>query len=160
MNLQSNKVSAGILLYRWDFIFLEVFLVHPGGPFWMNKDKGVWSIPKGEVDDHTSLEDTAIREFIEETGFNVDFTNMIPLGSIIQKSGKCVHAWAVEDNVGIAPELMKCNTISIEYPPRSGTMITIPEVDRGEFFSLEVAKEKINPRQVPLIDALIQHFIS
>lgn len=131
---------------------LKVFIVHTGGPYWVNKDIGAWSIPKGEVkeNEHNSFT-TAIREFTEETGFTPS-EPYFPLGIISQKSGKTVIYWAFEgDN---DPSLMKCNTIEINYPPNSNNVITIPEVDRGEYFEIDEAKKKINVSQITFLERL------
>jgi len=124
---------------------LKVFLVHPGGPFFVNKDAGYWGIPKGLPDEGENLEFTAKREFEEETGIKPAGL-LIPLGSVIQKGGKNVYCFAMEtsdDN----PIEIKCNTFSIEWPPNSGKIQDFPEVDRGDFFDIMTAGEKINPPQ-------------
>ena len=145
------KQSAGILLYRNTNNILEVFLVHPGGPFFKNKDEGSWSIPKGEFLDDEEALTAAKREFEEETGQTID-GNFISLGSIKQKSGKTVYAWAVEGNIN--HETIFSNTCEIEWPPRSGKKLTIPEIDRAAWFEVDEAKRKINPAQAELIDRL------
>ena len=144
--------SAGLLPYRIRDGRLEVFLVHPGGPFWANKDAGVWSIPKGEYDHTESAHVAALREFTEETGFQVegDFHELLP---VVQKSGKVVTAFAYEGDCD--PEKMTCNTCMIEWPPGSGKKIEIPECDRGGWFHFEEAKLKINPAQTALLEELI-----
>ncbi|RYD70294.1 MAG: NUDIX domain-containing protein [Sphingobacteriales bacterium] len=144
------KKSAGILLYRNPGKHLELMLVHPGGPFWKNKDAGAWSIPKGEFTDEDPLE-AARREFREETGLTCegDFT---PLTTVKQKSGKLIYAWALEYDVDVSA--ITSNTFPFEWPPKSGKMIEIPEVDRAGWFTIETAKEKIVPGQVPLIEEL------
>jgi len=145
------RISASLLLYRRRENKLEVLLVHPGGPFWKNKDDGAWSIPKGEVDEGEDLLATAKREFKEETGFDVagDFVALAP---IKQKAGKIVHAWAIEGEIDTSA--VKSNTFRCEWPPRSGKYEQFPEVDRAEFFELEIARLKINPGQIPLLDEL------
>ena len=147
--MPTSKTSAGILVYRKEEDVLQFLLVHPGGPFWKNKDLGVWSIPKGEIHDGEDLLITAKREFEEETTFKLDgiFT---PLGSITQKSGKIVHAWATKADLDVTE--IKSNTCRVEWPPRSGDLIEIPEIDRGEYFDIETAKQKINPAQTPFLD--------
>lgn len=126
-------------------------LVHPGGPFWQNKDIGVWSIPKGEfVDDEDPL-DAAKREFCEETGMTCD-GEFLPLQPIRQKSGKLVYCWALEMDIDVS-EIVS-NEIELEWPPKSGKKKSIPEVDRGAWFSLAEAREKIIPAQVDLINQL------
>ncbi|MGI4981216.1 MAG: NUDIX domain-containing protein [Janthinobacterium lividum] len=145
-----TKQSAGLLMYRKGEV-LEILLVHPGGPFWAKKDLGAWTIPKGEVNENEDPLDAAKREFTEETGFAA----MGPshsLGTIKQKSGKLVSAWAFEGDCD--PKNLKSNLCSIEWPPRSKRFIEIPEVDRGAWFSLVEAKAKILPAQLPLLDIL------
>lgn len=146
------KKSAGTLLYRYNKQKPEFFLVHPGGPFWKNKDAGAWSIPKGEfADDEDGLQ-AAKREFKEETGHSVA-GEFIPLAPVKQKGGKTIYAWAIEGDIDTAA--IKSNTFEMEWPPRSGKKQEFPEVDRGEWFSAEQAKEKINPSQAALIEELI-----
>lgn len=147
------KQSAGILLYRFIDNQLQVFLVHPGGPFFRSKDAGIWSIPKGEfLDDEDALA-AAKREFLEETGKAIDGT-FIPLTPIQQKSGKKVFAWAIEGDIDI--ENIFSNTFEIEWPPKSGKRQSFPEIDKGGWFDMETAKIKINAAQVGLIDSLIK----
>lgn len=146
------KVSAGLLLYRMQEKNLEVFLVHPGGPFWTKKDSGAWSIPKGEVEQEQASEDyleTAKREFEEELGLPPPQGAFISLGPVEQKSGKIVHAWAIEGNCD--PAAIKSNTFAMEWPPRSAREQEFPEVDRAAFFTIDEAKQKINPRQIDLL---------
>ena len=132
---------------------LQVLLVHPGGPFWKNKDDGAWTIPKGAVEPGEALIAAAQREFQEETG-TAATGELVSLGSIRQKGGKTVHAWAVQGDID--PTTIRSNTFTQEWPPRSGTHSTFPEVDRAEFFDLEEARRKLNPAQVELIDRLEQ----
>ena len=133
---------------------LEVLLAHPGGPFFARKDEGVWTIPKGEVQPGEDLLTRAQIEFEEETGTKAS-GNFVPLGSIKQKGGKTVHAWAFE---GDLPRdfVLKSNTFEVEWPTRSGRFQEFPEVDRAEFFSEEIARSKINPAQIPFLDRLLQ----
>jgi predicted NUDIX family NTP pyrophosphohydrolase len=145
------KESAGLLLYRRRAGALEVMLVHPGGPFWKNKDAGAWSIPKGEVDPGENLEACARRELTEETGLVVD-APLVPLTTIRQKGHKVVHAWAAEADCDVSK--IVSNTFSMMWPPRSGKMQEFPEVDRAGWFGLAEARSKINPAQVALIDEL------
>lgn len=147
----AKKQSAGILLYRLKDTGLEVFLVHPGGPFWKKKDAASWTIPKGEFTDDEEALDAAIREFREETSF-LPSGPFLPLDPIRQKAGKIVYAWAAAGD--LVPALMKSNTVSLEWPPRSGKKIKFPEVDRGEWFGLAAARQKINPAQEPFLDQL------
>jgi predicted NUDIX family NTP pyrophosphohydrolase len=145
------KNSAGLLMYRRRGQSLEVLLVHPGGPFWKNKDAGAWTIPKGELQVHEEPLAAAQREFREELGFEVRGP-FRPLTPIRQTGGKIVQAWAFEGDC--EPSQIRCNTFSIEWPPRSGKFCEFPEIDRAEFFSLAAAEEKINPAQVPLLHEL------
>jgi len=131
---------------------IEVLLVHPGGPFWKNKDDGAWSIPKGEVQPDEDLLTRAQIEFEEELGIKPS-GDWIALGSIKQKGGKTVHAWAFEGDLPESFELQS-NTFQLEWPPRSGKVQEFPEVDRSEFFRDEIARRKINPAQAPLLDRL------
>ena len=136
---------------------LEVLLVHPGGPFFRNKESGAWTIPKGEVAEGEELVERAKVEFREELGVDRRATaDLIELGAIKQKGGKAVHAWAFEGDLpaDFAPA---SNTFSIEWPPRSGQTQEFPEIDRAEFFSIELAKEKINQAQVEFLDRLVEH---
>lgn len=146
------KISAGILLYRFNNKRLEVFLVHPGGPFWKNKDEGAWSVPKGETTPGEDPLEAAKREFEEETGFIVS-GEFIGLAPVKLKTGKMVHAWALEKNVNAAE--LKSNTFPLEWPPKSGKVIQVPEVDKGEWFPVEKAKNKINSGQLALIEELV-----
>jgi predicted NUDIX family NTP pyrophosphohydrolase len=145
------RKSAGLLLYRFFNGDLEVFLVHPGGPFWKGKETGAWSIPKGEYTSEDPLE-AAIREFKEETSFAVESDHFIPLTTIQQKGGKLVMAWAVEGNLDA--NAIKSNTFRKEWPPKSGKWQSIPEVDKAAWFDLETAREMINPAQVTLLEEL------
>src|SRR4051812_46127585 len=145
--------SAGILLYRKTSVIPEVFLVHPGGPFWKNKDAGAWSVPKGEFEEGEDPLKAAIREFHEETGVVID-GKFIELAPVKQNSGKWVMAWAVEGDID--PSIIRSNIFTMEWPPRSGKYQDIPEVDKGGWFALEMARQKIIPGQIPLIDELEQ----
>lgn len=145
------KTSAGILMYRWKDKVPEVFLVHPGGPFWEKKDLGAWSIPKGLPDQEEDALAAALREFEEETGFKVAGI-FIPLTPVKVKSGKVIHAWAVEGDCD--PAELSSNTFSMEWPPHSGRQAEFPEVDRAAWYDLEEAKKKINPGQMRLIEEL------
>jgi predicted NUDIX family NTP pyrophosphohydrolase len=144
-------VSAGLLLYRWRGEILEVFLVHPGGPLWARKDLGVWSIPKGLVDQDEDPLDAAKREFHEETGFTAS-GEFIPLTPVKLKSGKVVQAWTVEVDCDAAAA--RSNTFSMEWPPRSGIRREFPEVDRAAWFAIEEAKTKIAQGQAALLEEL------
>jgi predicted NUDIX family NTP pyrophosphohydrolase len=144
--------SAGILLYRRGEGVPEVLLVHPGGPFWAKRDEGAWSIPKGEHDEGEDARACALREFAEELGSVPSPGELEDLGSVRQKAGKVVQAWALEGDLD--PAGLRSNTFTIEWPPRSGRMREFPEVDRAEWFSLEAARERINPAQAAFLDRL------
>jgi predicted NUDIX family NTP pyrophosphohydrolase len=146
-----SKRSAGLLMFRRRAGQLEVLLAHPGGPLWARKDLGVWSIPKGELEPGDEPLAAAIREFKEETGFDARGP-FIPLGSITQKSGKTVEAWAFEGDCD--PTRARSNTFPMEWPPKSGRVQEFPEVDRVAFFPLEAALERIKPAQAPLLARL------
>jgi predicted NUDIX family NTP pyrophosphohydrolase len=145
-----RALSAGLLLYRRRRE-LEVFLVHPGGPLWAKRDRGAWSIPKGEVLEGEDPLAAAKREFTEETGFEIDGT-FRSLAPVEQPSGKVVHAWAVEGDC--EPALLTSNRFTLEWPPRSGRMQEFPEIDRGAWFTLHEAREQILPGQAGLLDQL------
>jgi predicted NUDIX family NTP pyrophosphohydrolase len=144
--------SAGIMLHRVRDDAREVLLVHPGGPAWAKRDIGAWSIPKGEYDSGEDPLAAARREFEEELGIAPPEGPVDDLGEVRQKSGKLVRAWALAGDLDVAG--VHSNTFEFEWPPRSGKMIEIPEVDRAEWFALDVAREKINPAQVALLDRL------
>jgi predicted NUDIX family NTP pyrophosphohydrolase len=145
------KRSAGVLMYRRRDATLEVFLVHPGGPFWANKDAGAWSIPKGEFGNDEEPLVAARREFDEETGFNVD-GGFQPLEPVRQSGGKVVHAFAVEGDCD--PSRLQSSTFPMEWPPRSGREQEFPEVDRAAWFTVAEARNKILKGQRPLLDQL------
>lgn len=148
---ERSGVSAGILLFRRRQSGLEVLLAHPGGPFWRGRDTGAWTIPKGLVAPDEALLDAARRELREETGLEPDGP-FLPLGSVRQKAGKTVHAWACEGDAD--PATVTSNTTTIEWPRGSGRRITYPEVDRCGWFALEVARQKLNPAQSELLGRL------
>ena len=150
---KAAKVSAGILLFRMSTSALEVFLVHPGGPFWAKRDLGAWSVPKGEVDGDEDMLEAAKREFREETGAQIE-GSFIELAPVRQPSGKVVHAWAIEGDADASS--ITSNTFSIEWPPHSGESREFPEVDRAEWFTLAEARDKLLPGQRPLLDELIR----
>jgi predicted NUDIX family NTP pyrophosphohydrolase len=143
--------SAGILMHQRRNGALFVLLVHPGGPFWASKDLGAWSIPKGEYSPGEDPEAAARREFEEELGVP-GLGLLTPLGEIVQKAGKRVIAFALEGDLDTAA--IRSNTCDIEWPPRSGKLLTIPEIDRAEWFSLEEARRRIIPAQLPFLDRL------
>jgi predicted NUDIX family NTP pyrophosphohydrolase len=146
------KRSAGILLYRLTSGAPEVLLVHPGGPFWARRDAGAWSIPKGEHGDDEDPQACARREFEEETGTALPAGALADLGTVRQKGGKRVAAWAAEGDLDV--EAIRSNTFELEWPPRSGRLQAFPEVDRAGWFGLEAAREALNPAQAPFLDRL------
>jgi predicted NUDIX family NTP pyrophosphohydrolase len=148
---QMPRVSAGLLVYRRRESVLEVLLVHPGGPFWKNKDAGAWSIPKGEIGVGEDPLAAARREFWEETG-HAPSGDFVPLKPVKQRSGKLVHAWAVEADLD--PDSFKSNTFEMEWPPKSGKQVEFPEVDRAGYFDLKTAAQKINPAQSAFLTEL------
>ena len=150
------KNSSGILLYRLANSILEVFLVHPGGPFWARKDLHAWSIPKGEFTDEESPLGAAIREFEEETGFHLagDLTALTP---VIQKGGKKVYCYSCEGNIDT--DKIKSNTFEMEWPPKSGKKQFFPEIDRGEWFDAATGKLKIIEAQAAFIDELVERLM-
>jgi len=147
------RTSAGLLMYRFLNGELQVYLAHPGGPFFKFKDDGHWTIPKGELAPGEDLLTTAVREFREETGLDPRGPDFIPLGSIRQRGGKIVHGWAFE---GDCPEgyVHHCNSFKMEWPPRSGKWGDYPEVDRVGFFTLIQARRKMKDMQIPFLDRL------
>jgi len=146
------KRSSGILLHRGAGAALEVLLVHPGGPFWAKKDAGAWSIPKGEHDAEEEALAAALREFAEETGSTPDVGELKDLGTVRQKSGKVVQAWALAGDLDA--DAIRSNTFTMEWPPRSGRQAEFPEVDRAAWFSLDEARERILPAQAAFLDRL------
>ena len=149
--MKSAKASAGLLLFRRRASGLELFLAHPGGPFWQRRDAGAWTIPKGLAEEGEEPLTAACREFEEETGL-VPRGPFIPLGSVRQKAGKVVHSWAWEGDAD--PATVTSNTMQTEWPRGSGRWLTFPEVDRCAWFNAAVARAKINPAQSALIDRL------
>lgn len=145
------KQSAGLLMYRMHAGRLEVLLVHFGGPYWVNKDAGAWSIPKGEVNPGEDLFHAAKREFLEETGLKPQ-GNFTPLGSVKHTSGKVVTVWAFEGDCD--PSAIRSNTFTIEWPPRSRKMQEFPEIDRAAFFPIRAAKTKILTAEAVLLSRL------
>lgn len=145
------RLSAGILLYRHRGGPLEVLLAHPGGPFWLRKDLGSWTIPKGEVEEGEMLIEAARREFFEETGFE-PVGEVRDLGEARQSSGKRVHIWAVDGDWD--PSCLVSSTFPLEWPPKSGKTEMFPEIDRAEWFTIAAAKTKILPGQAVFLDRL------
>jgi predicted NUDIX family NTP pyrophosphohydrolase len=146
--------SAGILLYRSANGGIEVLLAHPGGPVWAKRDAGAWSVPKGEIEEGEDAWAVARREFEEETGHPAPDGAAIDLGEITQKGGKVVVAWALEGDLD--PATAHSNTFPFQWPPKSGRYITIPEIDRVEWFSPDEARLRIKDTQIPLIDRLLE----
>jgi predicted NUDIX family NTP pyrophosphohydrolase len=154
MSSIAPNVSAGLLLFRRaprDEI--EVFLAHPGGPFWMKRDEGAWTIPKGEPAEGEGLVEAARREFEEETGFSLAGP-LVSLGDVRQKGGKTVYGWACEGDAD--PAGIRSNTVRCQWPPRSGKWVEVPEIDRCAWFDLAVARRKINVAQVLFLERLEQ----
>ena len=151
MSRKSGKRSAGLLLYRKRAGALEVFLVHPGGPFWTKKDAGAWTIPKGEIGEDEEPLAAARREMAEETGFAPE-GKFIALPPVRQKAGKLVLAWAVEGDCD--PAALRSNSFSMEWPPHSGRSAEFPEIDRGAWYGIAEARDKLLEAQLPLLDAL------
>jgi predicted NUDIX family NTP pyrophosphohydrolase len=149
--MPAAKQSAGLLMYRRGARGLELLLVHPGGPYWRGKDAGAWSLPKGEFGDDEEPLAAACREFEEETGV-APAGPYLALSPVRQKSGKRVHAWAFAGDC--APERLRSNTFTMEWPPRSGRFAEFPEVDAAAFFTPAEARTKINPAQAVWIDEL------
>jgi predicted NUDIX family NTP pyrophosphohydrolase len=149
-----SRISAGLLMFRRKGDALEFLLAHPGGPFFARKDEGSWTIPKGEAAPDEDLLTRAQIEFEEEVGIRPD-GNWIELGSIKQKGGKIVHAWAFEGDLPNSFQA-KSNTFEMEWPPRSGKLKQFPEIDRAEFFVEEIARRKIKPAQIPFFDRLAE----
>jgi predicted NUDIX family NTP pyrophosphohydrolase len=148
----ASRRSAGILLYRRRGQQIEVLLVHPGGPFWARRDEGAWSIPKGEYEPDEDPLLAARREFQEELGAPPPDGPTIDLGEIRQKGRKLVRAWALEGDFD--PDELVSNTFPLQWPPRSGKWIQVPEVDRAQWFSLLEARARVNPAQATLLDRL------
>ena len=151
MRGMSSKQSAGILMYRRAGATLEVLLVHPGGPFFAKKDEGAWSIPKGEFDATEAPAVAARREFVEETGVDPG-ERLVPLAVVAQSRAKVVHAFAVECDID--PATIRSNTFELEWPPRSGRTQSFPEIDRAQWFALDLARRAIVAGQRPILDAL------
>jgi predicted NUDIX family NTP pyrophosphohydrolase len=151
--MTKSKLAAGILMYRVRDAVLEVLLAHPGGPYWVRKDDGAWSIPKGEFEQGEDPLENAIREFEEETGTKPR-GKFIPLTPLKQRSGKIIHAFAVAGDLD--PNGITSNLFEMEWPPRSGKKIEVPEVDRVGWFTTEVARKKIIPGQAGFINELMR----
>jgi predicted NUDIX family NTP pyrophosphohydrolase len=148
-----SKISAGLLMYRFRDGLLQIFLAHPGGPLFQNRDEGYWTIPKGEPPEGEPLLETAHREFEEETGIKPS-GHCRELGSIRQKGGKVVYCWAFEGDIDQSRPI-RSNTFEMQWPPHSGRIQHFPEVDRAQFFSLDEARKKIKDAQWALVERLI-----
>ncbi len=152
--MTEGRESAGILLFRHTDEGIEVLIAHPGGPFWQSRETGAWTLPKGEVEPGEDLLTTALREFAEETGYTPPSASPpTPLGSVRLKSGKTVHAWAVEGDLD--PDRFTSNTFTMEWPPRSGKAAEFPEIDRVSWAEPERARQLLNPALGALVDRLV-----
>ncbi len=148
----AKKISAGLLLFRRRGGELEIFLVHPGGPFWAKKNAGAWSLPKGEIAENEDALEAAKREFAEETGFKIN-GEFLPLEPIKQSGGKVVRAWAIEADCD--PTQVRSNLFTMEWPPKSGRKQQFPEIDRAQWFTAAEARKRIVAAQAGLIDQLL-----
>ena len=148
------KQSAGILVYRLRGTSLELLLVHPGGPFWAKKDDGAWFIPKGEINPEEEPRAAAYREFHEELGFAAPPGEPLDLGTVKNKGGKIVYAWALAGDLDLSA--FRSNTFQLEWPPRSGKLAEFPEVDRARYFTVEEALVKMHEAQLPLVERLLR----
>jgi predicted NUDIX family NTP pyrophosphohydrolase len=154
----ATKRSSGILLYRNRDGSTEFLLVHPGGPYWTKRDEGAWSIPKGGIEEDEDSRAAALRELDEELGSGrpeLDAETLIDLGSIRQRAGKVVDAWAAEGDFD--PDSLDSNTFEMEWPPRSGREVEFPEVDRADWFDLDEARRKLLPAQGEFLDRLLEY---
>ena len=151
----ARRRSAGILLYRVADRGPEVLLVHPGGPFWAKKDLGAWSIPKGEYEPDEDPRVAALREFEEETGTRLPTDELVELGTVVQKGGKEVTAWAARGDLDAGT--VRSNRFEMEWPPRSGRRQTFPEIDRAGWFGADEAREKLVAAQAAFVDRLLEH---
>lgn len=148
------KRSAGILVYRLGQPDLSVLLVHPGGPFWSKKDDGAWFIPKGEIEPEEAPLGAAYREFAEELGMSAPAGEPLELGTVKNKGGKLIYAWALAGDLDLSA--FRSNTFLLEWPPRSGKQREFPEVDRAHYFGIEQALLKMHPAELPLLERLLQ----
>lgn len=152
------KVSAGILLYRRRAGVPEVLLVHPGGPFWKNKDDGAWFLPKGELEPGEEPESAARREFAEELGHAPPEGELAPLGTVRNKGGKLIHGFALEGEIDT--QALNSSTFSVEWPPRSGKLRDFPEVDRAQFFGMEEGARKLHAAEQPFLERLLAQLVA
>lgn len=148
------KQSAGLLVYRVVPHGFEVLLVHPGGPFWAKKDDGAWFIPKGEIEPGEEPWGTAQREFREELGMSAPAGEALVLGTVKNKGGKLIHAWALAGDLDLSGFVSSC--FDLEWPPRSGKMRSFPEVDRAQYFAVDQAVRKMHPAELPLLERLLR----
>lgn len=148
------KQSAGLLVHRGEGARLEVLLVHPGGPFWAKKDDGAWFIPKGELEPEEEPLSAALREFREELGMDPPSGAPLGLGTVKNKSGKLIHAWALPGDLDLGR--FRSNTFPLEWPPRSGKLRDFPEVDRARYFGVSEAASKLHPAELPLLSRLLE----
>ncbi len=152
------KQSAGLLVYRGSGASLEVLLVHPGGPFWAKKDDGAWFLPKGEIELEEEPLAAARREFREELGMDAPAGTPVELGTVKNKGGKLIFAWALAGDVDLAG--FHSNTFQLEWPPRSGKMRDFPEVDRARYFGVEEASRKLHTAEQPLLARLLERLMN
>ncbi|HTE57770.1 MAG TPA: NUDIX domain-containing protein [Verrucomicrobiae bacterium] len=148
------KQSAGVLVYRKKPSGVEVLIVHPGGPFWAKKDKGAWTLPKGEFNDTEEALDAAKREFQEETGQPLPAGEYLELGTVKNKSGKTIYGWAVQGDMDITK--LNSNSMMIEWPPKSGKEQEFREVDKAGWFTPDKAMQKLHPAQAPFVERLLK----
>ena len=148
------KLSAGLLLFRRVDDAVEVLVAHPGGPVWARRDTGAWSLPKGAQNDGETLLDAAYREFLEETGHAAPVGSAIDLGEVRMRSGKVVHGWGVEGDLD--PGAIRSMLVEVEWPPRSGRRVTVPEIDRVAWVLPSEARRRLNPAQAAFVDRLLQ----
>lgn len=148
------KLSSGLLLYRYIGEEIQVLIAHPGGPIWSRRDLGAWSLPKGAIDAGEEPLDTARREFLEETGHRPPDGDAIDIGSVRMRSGKVVHGFAIEGDLD--PARLRSMRVDVEWPPKSGRLISVPEIDRVLWASPTEARRRLNPAQAMFVDRLLE----